>query len=603
MRGLRRLFLALTLCALAGCGGFPLPGEVYFDFPDDADPALAAQPFVENELLVQAYPGADAARVAELIAEAGAEVIDELAEIELTVLEVEPGRLAATAAMLDEAGLFEAINKNYLFEAEARPNDPMLANQSWIDALNLPAAWDETTGSRFVPIAILDTGVDIAHPDLVEKVVDRWNVVAKSDDVTDSEGHGTAVAGIAAASTDNGEGVAGVSWNSPLLVGKVVNSKGRTSSRHLAAGILWASNGGAKVINVSFAPLHGNRVVRAAARVAFNRGGLVVISTGNAGKTYTSKGYDQALFIGAVTSTNRRAGFSNYGPFVDFVAPGATIRSTAPGGEYRSRSGTSFSSPIVAGVAALCWSVNRNLRPTTIIEILQDTSRDLGDEGEDDEYGVGLINAAAAVQEAVTITEREDTAAPFPIIRSPKSGARVTGPFVIKVDVAEDQTVADVVLAVDGIPVATDTAEPYQFVVETTDYSLGTHALSATASDAAGNSATSEVVEVTFVATSGGGTDAPPTDTLIEFLSPSAGQTVSGDVRIDVRVSDADGLTAIEWFVDGVPRLTAGASGDEIEASFFWDTEDESSGSHTIVLTATDSRGNRVSGNLSLSVR
>jgi len=136
---------------------------------------------------------------------------------------------------------------------------------------------------------------------------------------------------------------------------------------------------------------------------------LVIISTGNEGQTSQALGYSQAIFVGAVNTASEIASFSDRGPFVDLVAPGTAIRTTDGGGEYAMVNGTSFAAPIVAGVAALGWSVNPDLRPVTIATALQDTAVDLGNVGTDDAYGYGLVDAAAAVDEAARLTFTPDS--------------------------------------------------------------------------------------------------------------------------------------------------------------------------------------------------
>ena len=147
---------------------------------------------------------------------------------------------------LSESGLFETIQKNYLYLPEATPDDPLYARQTYLSRVGVPEAWNTTTGRSDIVIAVVDTGVSPNHVDLSSKLLDGWNVYDGNSTFDDVLGHGTMVAGIAAASGDNAEGVSGVSWTSPILPVRVGNADGLSSGRHIAAGILWAAGQGSQ---------------------------------------------------------------------------------------------------------------------------------------------------------------------------------------------------------------------------------------------------------------------------------------------------------------------------------------------------------------------
>ena len=159
-------------------------------------PAVAALSFVETELLVQPYPGAHAAKLVRLYSEAGASRIGEIEEIDLTVLEIPSGNLSEVAARLAASGLVETITKNYVFEASRVPNDPGFGQQSYLNQINAPEAWDASIGGEEIIIAVVDTGVDADHPDLADKLLDGWNVQENNTNIADAIGHGTHVAGV-----------------------------------------------------------------------------------------------------------------------------------------------------------------------------------------------------------------------------------------------------------------------------------------------------------------------------------------------------------------------------------------------------------------------
>ncbi len=557
-------------------------------FTEDADPLMADLEFIEDELLVQPFPGADPVALAALYTDVGATVVEVLTEIDMTVLSVPVEEFDTIATQLAESGLIETVQKNYLHEANETPNDPMFSRQAHLPQVNAEDAWDTTVGAEGVIIAIVDTGVDPDHPDLEDRILDGWNVYDDNDDFDDIAGHGTLVAGVVAASSDNLTGVTGMTWDCPLLAIRATDRTGRSSARDVAAGILWAVAHDASVINVSFAPLWSNRIVKAAAQVAFNRGSLVVISAGNGGGSTTSAGYSEALFVGAVSTTNRIASFSDRGPFVDLVAPGTAIRSTERDGDYGMANGTSFAAPIVSGVAALSWSANPDLRPVSIQSAILTTAVDLGARGEDNVYGVGAVDAAAAVEEAAATPYEEDSTPPTVRIIRPSNRAVIRGRYVARVTATDRWGVADVVLSIDDIPYATDTRYPFSFVIDTGDFSTGSHKLTFVATDLAGNASSAKSVTVTFRHLY---SDTTSSSSGIVFSTPQDGSLVSGDVEVMATVSDSDGLATVEWLVDGVSALVSSAYGTSSGVSFVWRTGDAVSGSHTIAIVVTDARG------------
>ncbi|UCC30431.1 MAG: S8 family serine peptidase [Phycisphaerales bacterium] len=600
---LRQWGMLCLACALSGCGTQLKTAGTTDErvlFVEDADPALAALPFVEDELLIQHYPGAEGEVLADLYSEVGATVVEELPEIEMTVLEVPQDRFQPIAESLAETGLIESVQKSYLYEPGEIPDDPMFSQQTHLAQIRAAEAWDVTVGAEDLIIAIVDTGVDRDHPDLEDRIVGGWNMFDRDSDYSDVHGHGTLVAGVAAAVSDNGTGVAGVTWDCPLLAIRTTDEYGRSSSRKLAAAILWAVAHDARVINVSFAPLWSDRVVRAAAQEAFNRGRLVVISAGNGGGTTTARGYKAALFVGAVSSSDRIASFSDRGPFVDLVAPGIGVRSTMLGGGYGAANGTSFAAPIVSGVAALAWSINQDLRPVTIESAVLDTCVDLGTTGKDNVYGHGAIDAAAAVGQAAETSFVPDTTSPSLQISRPANGTIISDRFTAWVTATDQWGVADVVLSIDGMPHATDTRAPYRFVINTASFSAGSHELSFVATDLAGNASQAKTVTVTFrrsLRSTGG------SPSRITFNSPSDGAVVSGNVSIRASVSDSDGLATAEWLVDGTTVFVSPISGESTGVSYVWRTASTSSGRHTVTLIITDARGGQTSAQLDLIVQ
>jgi subtilisin family serine protease len=332
--------------------------------------------------------------------------------------------LNAMAARAD----VRAATPVYEYRIQATPNDPQYNQQYHHPLIGSPTAWNTTTGSRSITIAIVDTGVDSNHADLRTNMIAGYNFVDNNTNAADVEGHGTTVAGTAAAVANNAAGVAGVNWVSSVMPLRVATRDGRATSTRIAAAITWAADRGAKVINCSFGPLQGDRTIETAARYAYNRGALVFVAQGNEGQRNPTPSIPEMIFVSATGSTDTLTSFSTWGPAVKFAAPGQGIRTTANGGSYATVAGTSFSSPMAAGLAALVWAANPSLRNADVERIMQTTAVDRGAAGRDEQYGYGRINAAGAVAAARTSTPAPTpTPTPTPT-PAPSTPANITSP-------------------------------------------------------------------------------------------------------------------------------------------------------------------------------
>lgn len=568
-------------------------------FAEDADPALADARYVSDELILMTVPGAAIDAIDDALLQAGAKRAGRIEELSVVVADVPGGDLAAAADVLATSPVVEGIAKNYVFAPGRTPSDAMLGDQLFLEQIGAFEAWNQTIGSNDITIAVIDTGVDIDHPDLATRIEGAWNAANPAAGAGDPVDHGTMVAGVLGAATDNDEGVAGVTWNPRILAIRAGGEDGLATSADLALASLQASQAGANVINMSFAPLWSNRLVRSAARTAAARGSLVVISSGNAGHESALPGFESALFVGAVTPTKRIASFSNRGPFIDLVAPGVAIRTTAVGGAYASATGTSFAAPIVSGVAALVLSINPDLRPASVAQILIDSATDLGLPGDDDTYGAGFVSAEAAVLRAQIFTELDDDEGPEVAFRSPRDGAEASGFLRVDVSAADPIGIADVTLSADGAAIATDRNPPYRFIIDADALSAGDHILSAVATDQAGNASEPQVVTIRVEGASSAD-DAEPKEG-ITFRSPAPGTIVRRDVLIQAAANDPDGLALAEWFVNGEPLFATQLTGTSTGLSYLWRASEAPAGEHTITLAITDAAGRRTLATLSLT--
>lgn len=255
----------------------------------------------------------------------------------------------------DDVTSIDTARRRWLSE---QPSDPRFPDQrTYFDAVRATAAWSRSAhGSPDVRIAVVDSGVDVTHPDLAGKVVGTYNAVTRGSDVRDLVGHGTGVASVAAAVTNNGEGIAAAGYDSTLLVAKVADRTGRIFTDDLAAGVVWAVNHGATVVNLSLGGPSSDRLERDAVRYAQRRGVLVVAAAGNDGSNTEQfpASLPGVLGVGATSADGgARAPFSSYGGWVDVGAPGRDLVVAKAGGGYETVDGTSFAAPIVSGEAAL----------------------------------------------------------------------------------------------------------------------------------------------------------------------------------------------------------------------------------------------------------
>lgn len=261
----------------------------------------------------------------------------------------------------------EYAEPDYIATATATPNDPRFSAQ-WglnntgqtggkVDAdMDAPEGWDKNTGSSAVKIAIVDTGIDAGHKDIIGKVVTGYNAIDGTS-TYDDNGHGTHVSGIAAANTNNSTGIAGVCWGCTLMPVKVLNKDGSGTYSDVSEGIMWAADQGANAINLSLGGSFPSTTLQSAVNYAWNKGAVLACAAGNSGgggKLYPAY-YDKCIAVAATDNNDKKAYFSTFGKWVDVAAPGVSILSAVPG-EYASWSGTSMASPHVSGLAGLLYS-------------------------------------------------------------------------------------------------------------------------------------------------------------------------------------------------------------------------------------------------------
>ena len=323
------------------------------------------------------------------------------------VIRIPRGRLQEKLqAYSREKGVIFA-EPDYIAHAYGTPDDTYFGNQWGMTRVQAPSAWDVTTGQTTVTIAILDTGIDQNHPDLAGKVINNRNFTSSAT-VDDLYGHGTHVAGVAAAATNNAMGVAGVGYNTALMNVKVLDDNGSGAYSWIANGIIWATDNGAKVISMSLGGSSGSSTLQSAINYAVSRGVVVVAAAGNSGNSAPSYPayYSGVIAVAASDANDATASFSNHGSWVDVAAPGTGIYSTLPNHSnrigilnYGSLSGTSMATPFVAGLAGLVWSTPYGTDGASVRNRIESTADRVGGTGTYWQYG--RINAYSAVAPSV----------------------------------------------------------------------------------------------------------------------------------------------------------------------------------------------------------
>lgn len=312
----------------------------------------------------------------------------------------------AMAEMSDDPNVL-TVQEDHRVHATITPDDPLWGQQWGPQKVKAPAAWDVTTGKSSVIVAVLDTGVDLTHSDLASQLwantqevpengldddgnghiddINGWRfghdalgTPYGSNEVNDDHGHGTHVAGIIAARGNNGQGIAGMAWGSRVMVVKVLDQRGDGYYSEVANGLVYATNNGAQIANLSLGGPDQSKIMEDAIAYANTHDTMVIASAGNTGSAVLfPAAYSGAVAVAATDQNDQHPWFSCYGPEIDLAAPGNLIYSTCIGNQYCFKSGTSMATPHVAGLAALLRSQHPDYPAAQVLQQLQTTAQTL----------------------------------------------------------------------------------------------------------------------------------------------------------------------------------------------------------------------------------
>lgn len=479
---------------------------------------IHASPFQEDvghapgRLLVKFKPGVKASVRDQIVAQTGGQRVREIGAIGVQVVEVPQG----VDERLEVSGLrsrpeVEFAELDRVAPMADVPDDPHFQSfPERLEQIGVPGAWALAQGDPGVVIAVCDTGVNAEHADLEGTTVPGW--CYQGSDTGDTHGHGSGVAGIAAAATDNGEGVASASWGCRIMPIRV-SKTGYAYWSDIAEGLTWAAENGARVANISYGIAGSSTISAAAGYFRAKADGVVVGSAGNEGDFLKMENDPNVILVSAIDDDDIIKYWSNYGLPIDLCAPASAV-TTHSTDNYVGMSGTSVSAPYVAAVAALVVAANPELGAAQIDEILMQSAVDLGQSGWDKEYGWGRLDAHGAVQLAIDAkggggsegggTDGEgqggnaddDTEAPSVEILSPVDYENVGKVVHVKVEATDDVGVVLVELYVDNVLTAQRSSGDFSMRWNANKASKGEHELVVRAFDAAGNGGWSEKVVV-----------------------------------------------------------------------------------------------------------
>ncbi len=546
-----------------------------------------SQEYAPGEVVVKFKDGVSKAQVNSAITELGTKLISTNAQLGFNQLGVPAGKtvedmVAAFKARPD----VEYAEPNYIAYAFMTPNDPYYVYQWHMPLINMPAAWDQSTGTGVV-VAVIDCGVAYENygsfaqaPDLAgTHFVPGYDFVNNDSHPNDDCGHGTHVTGTIAQTTNNSLGVTGVAFDCSIMPVKVLNSAGSGTYTAIANGITYAADNGAKVINMSLGGAAGSSTLQNAVIYAYNAGVTIVCAAGNAGTSAAQypAAYTQCISVSAVRYDRTYTWYTSYGSTIDICAPGGDVavdqngdgyvdgvlQQTHDGVNYTTfgyyfMDGTSMACPHVAGAAALLIAkAGGSMTPDAVRAALQNTATDLGAAGWDQYYGYGLVNPAAAL---ATIGNNPPVAA---FSGTPLSGiAPLTVAFT---DASTNTPTSWSWTFGDG---GTSTLKNPSYTYTT----AGTYTVALTATNAYGSNTLTKTGYITV--------SAPNTNPPVAAFT---GTPLSGNAPLTVAFTDQSTNTPTSWswtFGDG------GTSTAQ-NPSYIYTT----AGTYTVALTATNAYG------------
>lgn len=406
---------SVVLVTLVGCGMQTAPG---LGTTHEARGVEASKAVLAKRFIVGFSAMPSASEVSKIEQSTGTKLVKSLKKVKMAVFETK-GDLSKTGAALKAAKNVQFVESELLPEREPLKvqavrtqirqggGDPNRDKQYYLDLMGIPQVWSSNRVKKEVVVAVVDTGVDLKHPDLQGALVPGYNVANPSQPPQDDAGHGTMCAGLVGAIADNGQGIAGVAPNAKIMPVKVGNS----ASSVVEAMMYAADHADMITMSLSFKPNmseYGTAVetTKRAAEYVMSKNKPMVCSMGNTSSSsknvpsyFAGNAVPGLIAVGATDANDKVTSFSTYGDWTSVSAPGSRIMTTTKGGGYGFTDGTSFSTPITAGVVALMLGAGQDPTPAAVKAKLQQTAKDIGAPGYDEKAGAGRVDAGRAVLE------------------------------------------------------------------------------------------------------------------------------------------------------------------------------------------------------------
>ncbi|AAZ28353.1 S8 family serine peptidase [Colwellia psychrerythraea] len=561
-----------------------------------ANPPEHSAAFAKGQILVQPQPGLSEQNFQKILGKHKASSKGKLHQLRTHIINVPANAEQAIVKALSNNPNIEFAEVDILVKpSEIIANDTYYNNAWHLNKMQLPTAWETAKGNGVV-VAILDTGVNSNHTDLSANMIAGWNSVSRNSETSDIYGHGTKVAGVVAAISDNNNGVTSIAWHASIMPIRITNdSSGYAYWSDIANGLTWAADNGADIANISYQVTTSSSVTNAAQYMR-SKGGLVVASAGNSGADLNCTDNPSIITVSATDSADNKASWSDYGNCIDVSAPGSGIWTTTKSGGYGAVNGTSFASPATAATLALIKSANLNLSNDELENILE-ASADKSKNGGvfNSYYGHGRIDAAAAVAMVVN-TPTIDQQAPTVVITSPTENSVQTGTFNITANAQDNMAVSSVSLYANGVLIGTDTVAPFSANFNSNNIADGNVAFTAQAYDATGNQGNSSTYWLTIDNIVDVADTIAPSVSITNLVN---GSSISGNQAIKVSATDNTAVTKIELYIDGQLKTQT----TESILSYSWNTRKVANGYHTIVTKAFDAAGNQNQTSIQVNVQ
>lgn len=490
-----KLNMLIVVLAVAAVGTWLLSLSFAATPPSFPPKTTRALEHVPDEILLKFKPGTSTTTQTKVLKDNNLTPKEEIPHIGVKRLKVPAEALDAVVIALAHNPAVEFAEPNFIAHAlTTTPNDPLYSKQWGIPKTQANTAWDTTTGSSTVVIGEVDTGVKSSYPDLSGKVLPGYDYANNDSNPDDDNGHGTAVARTMVALTNNGTEIAGYCWNCKVLPVKALNSSGSGSYSAITNAITYATDHGAKIINMSLGGSSSSSTLDSALQYAHNKGVVLIAAAGNNGTSAVSYPANSpgVISVAASASTDKLYSFSEFGTWVDIAAPGCSGTSWIT---YYNNTvqtdfcGTSQASPVVSGIAGLLVSKNGTASNTQVEQALLQYA----DSCCSGSIGGGRVNAYKALTGIGGVTQPTGTV-PVVTISSPTNGTTIRGNNVtITAAATDDGTVVKMEVYIDGQLKTTSSSSSISYRWSTNKIAPGLHSIVVIAYDNTGNNAQAAV--------------------------------------------------------------------------------------------------------------